>query len=393
MTELHPPVRLAPGRTPRLQAAQKAGKAFFARRGRQGRLMMAFVYVPTLLVALYLALFYSNMYISESYFALRNNDGSELPAIASVLFPNSSNTILDAYIVQKYISSMDMMEKVDERINLHAHYADRSRDPYSRLWAHPTKEEMLKYWQWIVTPTFDPDKGIIVVEVKAYTPEMAKAVNDAILASSEELVNQMNDRAHQDAIRLTRTEVENAEKRLLAAQDALRHFRDAKSILDPQSTAAGLESVVTKLEAEAAGLEAELTAALQVLHENNPRVLTLKNRIQALREQLITEKARLAGLTGEGGALSSLVGDYTHLMTEVEFAQQQLLKSMAALEGARLKSIAQSRYIVPFQPPTLPEESLYPRPVLFTLFTFFALLIALGIISLIIAAIKDHMGV
>jgi capsular polysaccharide transport system permease protein len=282
---------------------------------------------------------------------------------------------------------------VNDLIDLRAHYSDRSKDIYSRLWARPTKEELLTYWQWIVSPTFDPDKGIISVEVKAYTPEMAKRINDAILACSEELINQMNDRAHQDAIRLTRAEVVMAQQRLEKAQAALQRFRDDKSVLDPKSTAAGLEGVVAKLEAEAAGVEAELSAALRMLREDSPRVITIRTRLQALRDQLTAEKSRLAGLTAEGSALSSLVGDYTHLTTEVEFAQQQLIKSMAALEGARLKAIAQSRYLVPFQPPTLPEESLYPRPFLFTFFSFLALLIALGIVSLIIAAIKDHMGV
>ena len=76
-----------------------------------------------------------------------------------------------------------------------------------------------------------------------------------------------------------------------------------------------------------------------------------------------------------------------------EFAQKQLIQSMAAHEAARLKALSQSRYIVPFQPPTLPEESLYPRPFLFTALGFLLLLIVVGLCSLILAAIKDHMGV
>ncbi len=361
-------------------------------KGKSARLMLVFVYVPTLLLALYLFLIFSSMYVSESSFSLRSGDNAEAPVLGGMLLPSTSSITLDGYIVQAYISSPDMLEKILGRIDLKKHYANRSKDIYSRLTPDPTREELLKYWQWLVTATFDPDKNIISVAVKAYTPEMAKAVNDAVLAAGEDLVNQMNDRAHQDALRLTRQEVIGAEQRLLRARAAIQEFRDSKKLLDPSVTAKGLEGLIARLEAEVANTQAELSAALATMHRGSPRVLNLETKLKALREQLADEKARLAGLDAQGGALSSLVGDYARLSTEEQFAQELLVKAMAAYEAARLKAIAQSRYIVPFQLPSLPQESLYPRPFLFTAVGFVALLILLGICSLIVAAVKDHMG-
>lgn len=368
-------------------------RKFLRPKGTGARLMLAFVYIPTLLLAVYLFVFFSSMYVSNAYFSLRSGDSTDAPLLGGMLFPTSSSLVLDGYIVQAYITSEDMMEKVFNRMDLRKHYADKSKDVYSRLTANPTREELLNYWQWLVTASFDPDKNIIAVAVKAYTPEMAKAVNDAILAASEELVNQMNNRAHQDALHLTRQEVSLAEQRLLRARLAMQEFRDTKKLLDPTVTAKSLEELIARLETEVAGTQAELTAALETMHKSSPRVVNLETRLRALREQLAGEKNRLAGLDAQGGALSSLVGDYARLSTEEQFAQEQLVKAMGALEAARLKTIAQSRYIVPFQPPTLPQESLYPRPLLFTAVGFVALLILLGMCSLIVAAVKDHMGV
>ncbi len=377
-----------------VQLARDLAKALVRKKGRNARFMRLFVYLPTVLLFVYLTCFFSSMYISESHFALRSNDGGmDMPSGPSLLFQAVSSTFLDSYVVQEYILSMDMLEEIEKRIDIRAHYADRSRDIYSRLWKTPSREEMLEYWRWVTSVTFEQDKGIITVQVKAYTPETAKAINDVILECSEALVNRMNDRAHQDTLRLTKEETIIAEQRLIRARAALQIFRDDKSVLDPKATAASLGEVLTRLEGEAAATQAELTATLQTMHKNSPRVQVIETKLRALQEQISREKARLAGISGSNGSLSSLVGDYANLLAEEKFAEEMHIKAMASYETARIKAIAQSRYIVPFQRPTLPQESLYPRPFLFTAFGFVAFLLILGICSLIVAAIRDHMGV
>ena len=374
-------------------------KKLFRRKGRGARIVMTFVIWPTVLIGIYLFFLHSPMYVSYTDFALRTGEGTDMSANPSPLFAGTSATTLDAFILQNYVTSMDMMEKVEQAIGWREHFSDRTKDVYSRLRANPTKEELLKYWQWVVEAHYALDKGIVSIEVKAYTPEMAKKISDAILSFSEELVNQINMRAHEDAVRLTKSEVTLAENRHTRALDALQKFRDDQEMLDPESMAQSLERIVATLESEAVTIRSELAATLSVMQKNSPKVITLQNRLQAVQEQISKEKARLAGLDTSpqsalgGNPLSSLFGRYTHLMSEEKFAQELLLKALDAAERARVRAITQSRYIVAFQPPTLPEESLYPKPLLFTFLSFLFLLIVVGIVALTIAAIMDHMGV
>jgi capsular polysaccharide transport system permease protein len=346
------------------------------------------VYLPTILTGFYLLFLHSSMYISESSFSIRSNNSMDIPVM-----PGMSVTTPDAYIIQNYITSPNMLEKIDKELNLREHYGDRSRDVFSRLKKNFTREEFFEYWKWIVNVVFSQDKGIITVEVKAYSPEMAEAISKSILAQSEKLVNEMNERSQQDSIRMAKEEIASAQARLLKAQDDLRKFRDANSMLDPSTISTVLESVMAKLEGEAALAQAELNAALQSMSPDNPQAKLLAIHLQAIRDQLEQEKLRLAGAGVGADTLSALVGDYARLSTEEKFAQDQLVYAMTAYEGARLKAVTQTRYLVPFQPPTLPQESLYPRPLLYTAITFLGFFLALGLCSLIVAAIKDHMGV
>ena len=92
---------------------------------------------------------------------------------------------------------------------------------------------------------------------------------------------------------------------------------------------------------------------------------------------------RKAAPAGEArpDSLTSVAGEYEDLQTESEFARQQLVSAMTSLETARVKAEAKSRYVVAFQIPTLPDESLYPRPFLFTAYVLVGALVLAGLCS------------
>jgi capsular polysaccharide transport system permease protein len=366
------------------------------RRGRVGLLMKVFVFFPTLLVFGYLLLLHSDMYLSHSMFAVRSgglqpaSDTSGLGGLLSSYLPGGSS---DSQIVLAFITSQNMLERVAADLDLIGHYAGRSRDPWSRLRQKPTREQMLAYWQWIVKPSFDLERGVISVEVKAYDREMARIVNSAVLRHSEALVNDMNSRAREDTLRLAVEEVGRGERRVAEAAENLRGFRDSRALLDPAATARGLETVIAGLEAEAAKTGAELEAAQKTMRADSLIVAEISNRLHSLQAQIERENARLAGLDAEKSPLSSLVGEFTALRMEEEFANKQLVSAMSMYELARIQTAAQTRYVTPIQPPTLAEESEYPRVFLFTLAAFAAFLTGLGLVSLTVAAVRDHMGV
>ena len=110
-----------------------------------------------------------------------------------------------------------------------------------------------------------------------------------------------------------------------------------------------------------------------------------------MEKQLASEKLRLAG-EARPDSLTSVAGEYEDLQTESEFARQQLVSAMTSLETARVKAEAKSRYVVAFQIPVLPDESLYPRPFLFTTYVLVGALVLVGLCSLIIAAVREHAG-
>lgn len=367
-------------------------RTFFRPEGLAVRLLLTCVLLPTLVVFLYLALFASDMYVAETKFAIRSQNQQQSLDMLSTFFRSGSSSLSDSYILQNYIASSDMIAKVDAKLHIREHYADKAHDIWFRLTGNPTQDELLRYWSWAVTPAFDPDTGIMSVQVKAFTPQMAQAICQAILNASEELVNAMNARARNDAISLAQIEVTRAEERIRAANEAMRRYRERTVILDPQAVASGLYGLVNQLEGEITKTTAELAEASTYMQADSPRVVMLRNRLEVLQKQLQAEKARLASQMQGDRPLSALVSEFQSLTLEEEFAQRQLTSAMASLETARVQAESKTLYVESFQKPIVPDESLYPRPIVFSLVFMLAAAVLLGLVSLIVAAIREHAG-
>ena len=397
-----PPVPAAPVERPAPQAVPHLALASHSASTAPGRIrsrlspaikaVLAAVLLPTLLSLLYFGLWASPMYIAEARFAVRGTENSGAAGgLAALLLPSGASVGADAHIVAEYIQSPDIMEAIDGELHIFRHFSSREYDLISRLAADATRDERLSYWNWAVKPSFDPETGVIALSVRAYDPATAKKLAEAVLTKSEALVNAMSRRAQDDAIALAMSEVKTAEQRVSAAQDAMRAFRDRSGMLDPASTAGGLQGIVSQLEGEAVKVRAEIAEASTYMSKDAPALVGLRARLAAVEKQLASEKLRLAG-EARPDSLTSVAGEYEDLQTESEFARQQLVSAMTSLETARVKAEAKSRYVVAFQIPVLPDESLYPRPFLFTAYVFVGALALVGLCSLIIAAVREHAG-
>ena len=369
------------------------GENWWARRSTFEKEVGLFVLLPTLLTFGYCALVASPMYVSETKFAVRNAVEQSVGVdIASQLFKTASTSVQDARIVDAYLRSPDVFEKLDGELQLTQHYSDTSRDWISRLASPPTLWDKETFWQRVAQPKIDVDSGIVTFTVRAYTPDMAQDIAAGILRQGEALINEMNERSRNDAIRLAESEVKVAQERIVKAQKALEAFRDEHKELDPKATATGLQSLVFELEGERAKVKAELAEARSYMKPTAPQVKALEKRLAAVETQLNAEKARIAGSPAGGSTINSWVSQYENLMIESEFAQKQLTTAMSAYEQARSMALAKSRYLVAIQQPTLPDDSRYPRTGVFTLCAFFGFFLIYGLVRLIVASIREHAG-
>jgi len=343
-----------------------ARPSVFSQWLRKRRWFIVFVIVPTVLAALYFALFASDVYTSESRFVIKSPDQkrSQLSSLANLIQTTGlsggqeqANEVLD------FVRSRDALEALEKTPGFRARYSTHDTDVFSRF-PQPlradTFEDLYKFYGKQVDARLDTETGTSIITVKGFTAKDAYVVNRRLLELSEGLVNRLNNRIRDRAISEAQRQVDLAANRVKSARVALAQYRNAQELIDPVKQAGGILEISNGLIAQRAALQAQLEQMRRVA-PGNPSMPALENRVNAISGQIAVQDSRVVG---SQGGIASKVGGYENLLVEQEFATENLNVANAALVQARAESVRQQYYLERVVEPNLPDMPLLPHRLL-----------------------------
>jgi capsular polysaccharide transport system permease protein len=337
-----------------------------AERGLPSPLVLSFialVLLPIMVAAVYLFAIAADQYVSEFRFSLNSIDPPRLDPL-SLLTGNASHSpaALESHIVVQYITSRAIIDELDASLDLRRMFSPPDADWWARLPRPTSIEALVLYWRGQVDPFYDPANGTVVVRVRAFTPAEALQLAKAIVAASEQLVNELSSRARHDTVRNAEAEVAQAEARLKTVLADIRAFRDREGLIDPGKTAEATGTLAARLRDELVRTNADLSTLKSYMRDDAPAVKVLKARIRSVETQ---QRAVAHDLTdtdrSRNDTLSRQLGSYEQLESERRFAEAAYQHALQGLDQARANADRQQVYIASFVPPSLPEEALYPR--------------------------------
>lgn len=355
------------------------------------RIFLLTVATPTLLAVVYFGLVASNVYISESRFIVRGQQ-PQMPTGLGALLQGSvfSRSQEDAYSVLDFVLSRDALRELDAKLHLRKMFTRPDIDVVGRFpgmgW-DDSFEALYKYYQGRINIQLDTSSAISTLEVRAYAAEDARSINAMLLDMSERLINQLNQRSRRDMIQLATEEVKRAEERARAASLAIAAFRTDRSIFDPKTESALQLEGVAKLREQLLATEAQL-AQVRRVSPRNPQVDALSSHAESLRQAIAAETAKVLG--GGKGSLNAKAPAYERLLLEQGFADKQLASAMASLEQARYQAALKQLYLERLAQPSLPDEAMEPRRLRAIATVLVLGLIAWGVVSLVLASVKEH---
>ena len=188
--------------------------------------------VPNVVAILYFGLLASSQFQSETRFTVRTSEPTHVgDTLAKVSGIPSAMVAQDTQIVANYLVSRGMLDRLEARFDFTRIFGRNDIDWYARLAADARVEDRLDYWEDMASASVSPTSGIVTVKIQAFSATEAQDLAQAVVAASEELVNQMNDRIWADVTGSARDEVTQATAQLSQARVRLQEARNKAGIL------------------------------------------------------------------------------------------------------------------------------------------------------------------
>jgi len=332
--------------------------------------------LPTLLSAVYLVFIAAPRYQSSAQFVVRMSGNGAASQIANLVQGTGViRSVDDGYAVDTYIRSRDAMRLLAKDDGLKKII---SRSGIDFLWRYPplfesdTEQRLFDYYKNIISVSYDQTTGISTVRVEAFRPQDAQKLVTAVLKHSEALINNMNDRAEQDAVRVAEHETQLAKDHAYAAARAMTAFRNQNQMIDPKLVSKATLKNITQLALDSAQANAQLSE-MENDSPDNPQIASLKSRITSIDQQIDKERRKLAGAAG---SLAPSVAEYDILLLKQKFAEKEFTSALSSLEAARVDARRQRVFLERITTPNLPDHPSYP-------YRFLSILSVLAIMSMI----------
>lgn len=347
------------------------------------------VTIPTLLAVIYYTFIAADIYTSESRFIVKA-PGKPVPSgFASLLVGGDLGGSSDVSAVREFATSRDALAALQRGGKIEEIYNRPEADLFSRLSSGIGKssfEDLYEYYQTRITIENVNKSSVTLLKTQAFRPEDARWINEQLLEQSEALVNRLNERSRADTVSYAEKEVAEARARSNAAAVALAGFRNANGIIDPDKQALVSMQMISKLQDELIAANT-LLAQTRRLAPKNPQIEAYEARAAAIQQEIKRQTQLLAG--GQE-SLAGKATEYARLSLESQFADKLLTAAMASLENASTEARRQQVYIERVAQPNAPDDATRPRRLRGIVAVLSMALVAWGVVTLLLAALREH---
>jgi capsular polysaccharide transport system permease protein len=361
----------------------------------RNRLLKLFIIIiPMTLGIIYYAFLAVDRYASTAQIAVVDASASSAmnqQAAGAAIFATAVRQISrqQTIFLYEYLSSPDMLAVLNKKLAWHAHFADQYTDPFYWIGKQVSREDLLKFYERLVTIHVDELTGMLTVEAQGLSPEFAYQTLSTMVSQSQDFINDVSSLLATDQVQFAESELIKARLNYENKRDELVAFQSKNSLLDAEAAAQSRAGLIASLEATLATEQANLKVLLSSLNANSPQVRNQKNRVSAIQKQLDMEKSTLVS-SSQDGHLNVIAAEYRKLTVDAEIAEQAYKLSVSALQNATIEAGKSIHSVVTVVKPNLPEDPTYPHK-LYNLFTLLVVLLFIyGITRFVIASIEDH---
>ncbi len=316
------------------------------------------------LALVYVCFLATPRYEAESRFFVQSASGQQggAGAAASLLTTGNSGGMLggfvDGWAVADFLKSRDSMQRLDEKVGLRRYLTNAGWDPFNRLSEDSSEDDLYRAYQASVQVSFNALEQIDVLRVSAFSSDDAATLSKALIVLAEEFVSAMNQKGVADKLKVSEESVKLAEKKALAAREALTTWRTAHGNIDPTATVSMLLNLSSQLEGELSTAQIHLDKIRALGNKDHFMLKPAEMQVAALKKRLASLRARLSG---KGNTEALQLKSYEALRNAQLFADSNLTLAQQSYQQAMTDALRLQRYLSIIAQPVPTDRPSSPR--------------------------------
>lgn len=355
--------------------------------------LLFFVALPTFLVGRYYYVTATNMYETETEFAIQKSEASGAGGLGSLFSGTGFANSTDSISVQGYLTSREAMNRLDAEFGFRNHFQQDFIDDIQRLDKDAGLEEAYKLYEKNVKVGFDPTEGIIRLQVIAATAAASEIFASALIIYAEERVDELSQRVREDQMRGAAASYENAERSMVEAQNQVLALQQERGVFSAEAEISSQMSIINALELQ---IESRQLSLSEILDNPNPSVVradVLRREIERLKMRVTELRDELTESTEDNISLATISGELKVAEANMVTRQLMLQQALQQMELARIEANRQVRYLSVGVSPVAPDTPTYPRKLENTMLAFVIFMGIYIMLSLTVAILREQVSV
>ncbi len=365
------------------------------KRIRARILFLIIVAIPTFFATIYYTLIATDVYITEAKVIVKtlSSPSTSLGGISGILqslgIPEPSTK--GAYLIIDHIRSRDVMFELDKKYHLKDYYSSSKWDILQRfdpLRIDPSYENFFEryYKDNVIQAYLDTNSGVLTFQIRSADPDYGYGISKDILSISEKFINQLNKRASATALEHFKSQLEDTRNKVRDFSKKIITYMSQTQVVAPQEQIGLTLQQIAKLQEQLISKQLELSRIISIAPQN-PKVQNLKREIEEIKKEIDSKMSTLSGKEGSVGAYSV---EFELMKHELQLLQRELEANLGAYLQALNQLLLQQLFIERVEEPYKPDAPLEPREFI-SILTVFAISFAVwGILSLLVAGVKEH---
>ena len=335
----------------------------------------------------------SDRYVSEAVVIVQNTEtgSSESPSDLLSMFAGGSGNKSDQMLLVEFLTSIDMLNKLDAELDLRSHYSSKEIDFISRLWSKDISLEWFyKYFLKRVSVVYDEYSGVVRISSQGFDSDTAFKIATLLVQNGEDFMNRLSHKIADEQVRFLSIQVEQTKKELLEANEKLLNFQNKRNMISPTTEVENYQNLIASLEKQRSELVIKIDSLPKNLGANNQIKNSLANNISAIDEQISLLREKITNVNDKVSALNELADEERLLKMDVEFKKEIYSSTLSGLAKGKLSAARLIKNVGILQSPSKPQYALKPEKLYNITATLVVMLMILGMLQLLKAVILDH---